>query len=101
MSLGRSLPRAIVSACDDIDILPTPDDFEAFQLEISVGGAFTGLEVVFVPMPWADEVHFIAGKLLAKPAAIGADHFLDFMHHDAFAGGPALVHTEVLISVEL
>src|SRR5262249_60790679 len=101
VSLGRSPTCTVVSACDDIYVLPAPDHFEAFQPQVRAGGAFTGREIVFIAMPGADEVHFIAGKLLPDPAAIRADHVFDLVHHDAFASRSALVHAQVLVGVEL
>jgi len=43
----------------------------------------------------------IARKFLAQPTAIGTDHVIDLVHHDAFAGRPALMNAQVLISIEL
>src|SRR5690242_17615896 len=98
--MSVSLGRAIASVCDDIDILPAPDHDEAFQLQASVGSTFTCRDIILVAMPGADEMHFIAGKLLPEPAAIRADHVLDLVHHEAFTSRSALMHTEVLVSVE-
>src|SRR5215470_3260683 len=100
-SLGRSPKGAIASVCDDIDVLSAPNHVEPFQLQAPVGSTFAGREIIFVAVPGADEMHFIAGKLLPEPAAIRSDHVLDLVHHDALTSWPALMHTQVLVSIEL
>src|SRR6185312_4197548 len=97
MSASLSCVRSRVSACNDIDILPAPDHVEAFQLQAAVRRAFTGLEIVIVAVPRAHEMNFILGETLALPGPVGREHVLDLVHDDAFAGGAALVHAQVLV----
>src|SRR5262249_44545605 len=90
-SLKPSFAGAAISACDDIDVLPTPHDFQVFLLQLAIGNAFTCLEIIFVAMPWADEVNFVVGKSLPHPAAIGTNNVFNLVHDDALAGRSALV----------
>src|SRR5215470_5234192 len=99
--LRRSFASMGISACDDIDVLPAPDDFKVFQLQLAIGDAFAGLEIILVAVPWADEVNFVTGKLLPDPTAIGAKDILDLVHDDAFAGRSALMDAQILVRVEL
>jgi hypothetical protein len=46
-------------------------------------------------------MNFLTRKFLAEPAAIGTEHILDLVHHDALARRPALMHAQVLVGVEL
>src|SRR5215471_15423810 len=90
-----------VSSCDDIDVLPAPDDVEAFEFQASIGGALAGFQVVFIAVPRADEMDVRLREFLPDPSAVRSEHILDLVHDDAFAGRPTLMHAEVLIGVEL
>src|SRR6185312_4395764 len=95
--ISLSLGRSIASACNDIDVLPAPDDTETLQFQIFVGHALTGPEIVLVAVPWADKMDLIVREFLADPAAVGADDILDLVHDQSFAGRPALVHAQIFI----
>src|SRR3954464_15570872 len=84
---------------DDIDVLSALHDLVAFQPQPPVGRTFAGLEIVFVAVPWADEVHLV-GESLPVPGSVGTEYVLDLVHDDAFAGRPTLMNAEILVGVE-
>src|SRR5471030_497031 len=80
------------------DIFAAFDDFEFAQLEFAVADAFAGLDVVFVAVPRADEVHLVAVGL-ALIGAVGGKYVDHVVDHHAFAGRPALVQASVAVGV--
>lgn len=50
---------------DDIDVIAFLHDIISAQFEAPVGHLFTGLHVIFVTMPRADEIHPVLGKMQA------------------------------------
>ena len=77
------------------------DDIVFLQAQPPVGGAFAGLDVVFVAVPRADEVHPLLGELLPDPGLVRADHVLNLVHDQPLAGRTALVQAHVGVGVEL
>src|SRR5258708_37054195 len=49
----------------DINLVPLLDHFVFAQLELAVGDAFPGLDIVFVAVPRAHEMQFGVGEIQA------------------------------------
>src|SRR6516162_5364534 len=98
----RSRARVIVTASgDDIDVLAPAHHVERLELEMPVGHAFAGRDVVFVAVPRAHEVCLGVGEFVPMPGTVGAEHVLDLVHDDALARGAALMDAEILVGVIL
>src|SRR4051794_14348958 len=99
---GRSavsgIRYSLVAASDDnIDVLPLLDDLVAAQLELAVGGAFAGLEVVFVAVPRAHEMGVLLGKGQAQRALLVVQQLVHLGDDQALAGRAALVQAEIAV----
>ena len=75
----------------------TTSNLRSFCLRSPI--AFAGLQVVFVAVPRADEVHLVA-ELLALVGAVRVDDVDHVVDHQAFAGRTALVQADVAVGVE-
>ena len=73
VSIGFSLQGR---SGDHEDVVTAPDDVELPQLQATVADAFAGLEVVFVAVPGAGEMHLV-GEGLALIGSVRADQ----VHH--------------------
>src|SRR5207244_8913194 len=58
-------------------------------------------EMELVAVPGTDDVHVVAVEGLAVVDAVLVDQLLDLRHHQAFAGGAALVRAIVAVGVVL
>src|SRR4029077_7509420 len=67
--------------------------------QLAVADTLTGLEVVFVTVPRADEMRFVAVGL-ALVEAVLVDYIDDVLRDHAFAGRSALVQAGVAVGVE-
>ena len=63
--------RSILSG-DDVDVVAALDDFVLAQLLLAVADHLAGLQVVFLAVPRADEMHLVA-ELLALVGAVRVD----------------------------
>src|SRR5580704_2740791 len=81
----------------DVDFVATPHHLESLQLQLGIAHAMAGLEVVFVAVPRADEVHLV-GKGLALVGAIRRDDIDHLVDHDAFASRSAGMDAVVAVS---
>jgi hypothetical protein len=61
----------LVYAGNDIDVIPSAHDIEAFEPQLPIGRAFSGLEIVFMAVPRADELNLRGGEFLSLPVAVG------------------------------
>src|SRR6516162_10848684 len=60
---GRRADFAAARLGDDINLVPLLDYLVFAQLELAVRNTFTGLHVVFIAVPGADEVHLAVGEI--------------------------------------
>src|SRR5689334_2155576 len=86
---------------DDIDLVPLLHDLVAPQLELAVGDAFAGLDVVLVAVPGAHEMRFGVRKVHPLRGLIRHDPLFDLGDDQPLAGRPALVQAVVAVGVEL
>src|SRR5260221_7768713 len=85
----------------DIKVGAAAHNLERAEAQAAIARAFAGLDVVFIAVPWANEMRFVGGKGLAEPGLVGSQHVLDLGHDDAFAARPALMQAEILVGVEM
>src|SRR5260221_9795329 len=79
----------------DINLVPFLDHFVFAQLELAVGDAFAGLEVILIAVPGAHEVEFGIGEIQALRGFIGHDALFDLGDGETLEGRPALVRAVV------
>src|SRR5260370_33015547 len=84
---------------DDVDVFTALDDVVLAQFQLAVADALTGLEIVFVAVPRADEMRFVAIGL-ALVEAVLVDHVDNVLRDHAFAGRSALVPAGVAVGVD-
>src|SRR5262245_19347313 len=77
---------AVALLRDDIDVVSPLHDLVAAQLELAVGDAFAGLDVVLVAVPRADEVRLGVGEVEALRGLVGQDPLFDLGDDQALAG---------------
>src|SRR5262249_28736307 len=82
---------------NDENIVTAADDLELLQLQPPVADAFAGLELVFVAVPRADEMHVVR-ECLALVGAVLRDHVDHTVDHDPFAGRTAGMDALVAVS---
>src|SRR5215475_2982194 len=86
---------------DDIDVVSLLDDLVLAQLETPVADELAGLEVVFVAVPGADEMHLVVGEIEPARRLVGHDPLFHLGDDQAFAGRAALVQADIAVGVEL
>src|SRR5262249_36919193 len=64
---------AVAALRDDIHVVSPLHDLVAAQLELAVGHALAGLDVVLVAVPRADEVRLGVGEIHALRGLVGRD----------------------------
>src|SRR5882762_10648825 len=84
----------------DINLVPFLDHFVFTQLELAVGDAFAGLDVILIAVPGAHEVEFGLGEIQALRGLVGHDALFDFGDGEPLAGRSALVQAVVAIGIE-
>src|SRR5689334_9105696 len=92
---------AVALLRDDIHVVSPLHDLVAAQLELAVGDAFAGLDVVLVAVPRADEVRLGVGEVEALRGLVGQDPLFDLGDDQALAGRAALVQAVIAVGVEL
>src|SRR5258708_1582473 len=103
---GASLPVGFVATLaaavlrTDINLVPFLDHFVFTQLELAVGDAFAGLDVILIAVPGAHEVEFGLGEIQALRGLVGHDALFDFGDGEPLAGRSALVQAVVAIGIE-
>src|SRR6267154_6513857 len=85
----------------DIDVPVALDDVEFLQLDALVGDMNAVGEMKLVAVPRTDDVHVVAVEGLAVVDAVLVDELLHLRHHQALAGGTALVRAVIAIGVVL
>src|SRR5262249_1725684 len=98
---GRGADFAATRLGDDINLVPLLDYLVFAQLELAVRNTFTGLHVVFIAMPGADEVHLAVGEIEPLRGLVRQQSLLDLRNRKTFAGGTALVEAKIAVGVEL
>src|SRR5262249_40479502 len=71
------------------------------QLEPAVADELAGLEVVFVTVPGAHEVHLGFREIEPARGLVGQDPLFHLGDDQAFAGRAALVQADIAVGVEL
>src|ERR1700736_6325832 len=101
--LARGFALTLTAAVlrDDIDLVSLLHHLVAAQLELAVGHAFAGLDVVFVAVPRAHEVRLGVGEVEALGGLVGHDPLFDLGDDQPLAGGSALVQAVIAVGVEL
>src|SRR5713101_3178109 len=103
---GARLPMGFVATLaatilrTDINLVPLRDHFVFAQLELAVGDAFAGLEVILIAVPGAHEVEFGIGEIQALRGLIGHDALFDFGDGEPLAGRSTLVQAVVAVSIK-
>src|SRR5262245_51613364 len=92
---------AVAALRDDINVVSPLHDLVAAQLELAVGDAFAGLDVVLVAVPRADEVRLGVGEVEALRGLVGHDPLFDLGDDQALAGRAALMQAVIAVGVEL
>src|SRR5262249_16468216 len=92
---------AVAVLRDDIYVVSTLHDLVAAQLELAVGDALAGLDVILVAVPRADEVRLGVGEVEALRGLVGHDPLFDLGDDQALAGRAALVQAVIAVGVEL
>src|SRR5262249_56174989 len=85
---------------DDIHLVSLLHDLVAAQLELSVGDAFAGLDVVFVAVPRADEMRFGVGEIETLGGLVRHDALFDLGDDQPLAGRAALMQAVIAVGVE-
>src|SRR3979411_1117132 len=98
--LGRRTAFAVAALRDDINLVSLLHHLVAPQLELAVGDAFAGLDVVFVAVPRAHEMRFGIGEIQALGGLVRHDPLFHRGDDHAFAGGSALVQAIIAVGVE-
>src|SRR5262249_561357 len=75
----------------DIDLIPLLDPFVFPPLELGIGDAFAGLDIVLVAVPGAHEVKFGVGEIQAPRGLVGHDALLHLGDRQPLAGWSSLV----------
>src|ERR1700722_15577415 len=88
---------AVAALRDDIDLIPLLHHLVAAQLELAVGDAFAGLDVVLVAVPRADEVRLGVGEIHALRGLVGHDPLFDLGDDQPLAGRAALVQAVIAV----
>src|SRR5215469_3339994 len=101
MSMGAfssafGVTRLVPFLNDDEDIVAAPNDVELFQPQPPVADAFAGLQLVFIAVPWADEMDLVRERL-ALIGAVRRDHIDHAVDHEPLAGRPAGMHAGVAV----
>src|SRR5262245_40540763 len=91
---------AVALLRDDINVVSPLHDLVAAQLELAVGDALAGLDVVLVAVPRADEVRLGVGEVHALRGLVGHDPLFDLGDDQALAGRAALVEAVVAVGVK-
>src|SRR4051812_2555135 len=101
VGLGRRTALAVAALRDDIDLVSLLHHLVAPQLELAVGDAFAGLDVVFVAVPRAYEMRFGVGEIKTPGGLVRHDAFFHRGDDHAFAGRSALMQAIIAVGVEL
>src|SRR5262249_16348990 len=91
---------AVAVLRDDIHVVSALHSLVAAQLELAVGDALAGLDVVLVAVPRADEVGLGVGKVKALRGLVGHDPLFHLGDDQALAGRAALVQAVIAVGVE-
>src|SRR5262245_26584722 len=86
---------------NDVNLVAFFPNFVFPQLQPAIRGALARLHVVFIAMPWADEMHLGFGELQTARGPVGQDHLLDLGDGDPLASRPALVQADVAVGIKL
>src|SRR5262249_24839629 len=92
---------AVATLRDDINVVSPLHDLIAAQLELAVGDAFAGLDVVLVAVPRADEVRLGVGEVESLRGLVRRNALFDLGDDQALAGRAALVQAVIAVGVEL
>src|SRR5207247_1077759 len=88
----------LLALCHDVEVFAPPDHLEFAQFQPPVADAFAGLEVVFIAVPRAGEMHLV-GECLPLIGAVRRDHVHHLVDDDAFAGRPAGMDAIIAVGV--
>src|SRR5258705_10819317 len=91
---------AVAGLRDDINLGSLLHHLVAPQLELAVGNAFAGLDVVFVAVPRANEVRLGVGEIQALGGLVRHDPLFHRRDDHALAGRSALVQALIAVGVE-
>src|SRR5262249_26973171 len=83
---------------DDVDVFAAAHDLVLAQLQPPVGDALAGLQLVFIAMPRAGEVHLV-GKRLSPIGAVRRDDIDDAVDHQPLADRPARMDAKVTVGI--
>src|SRR6266852_7920045 len=103
---GARLPMGFVATLaaavlrTDINLVPLLDHFVFAQLELAIGDAFAGLDVVLIAVPGAYEVEFGIREIQALRGLVGHDAFFHFGDGQPLTGRSALVQAVVAVSIK-
>src|SRR6266853_1789637 len=104
--LPRGLPAGLAETFaatalrTDIDLVPLLDDLVFAQLELAVGHAFAGLDIVLVTVPGAHEVQLGVGEIQALRGLVGHDALFHLGDRQPLAGRSALVQAVIAVRIE-
>src|SRR6266404_1361350 len=98
--LGRRTAFAVAALRDDINLVSLLHHLVAPQLELAVGDAFAGLDVVFVAVPRAHEMRFGVGEIQTLGRLVRHDPLFHRRDDHALAGRSALVQAIIAVGVE-
>src|SRR5215831_12705956 len=99
-SLGFVATLAAAVLRTDINLVPFLDHFVLAQLELAVGDAFAGLDVVLIAVPGAHKVEFGVGEIQALRGLIGHDALFDFGDGQPLARRSALMQAVVAVGIK-
>src|SRR5260370_26036500 len=103
---GASLPVGFVATLaaavlrTDINLVPFLDHFVFAQLELAVGDAFAGLDIILIAVPRAHEVELGIGEIQALRGLIGHDALFHLSDGQPLAGRSALVQAVVAVGIK-
>src|ERR1700704_4423236 len=95
--LARRTGFAIAALRDDIDLVSLLHHLVAPQLELAVGDAFAGLDVVLVAVPRADEMRLGVGEVEPLRGPVGHDALFDLGDDQSLAGRAALMQAIIAV----
>src|SRR6267378_136705 len=99
-SLGFVTTLAAAILRTDINLVPFLDHFVFAQLELAVGDAFAGLDVILIAVPGAHEVAFGLREVKPLRGLVAHDAFFHFGDGQPLAGRSALVQAVVAVSIK-